>query len=175
MSVDNDQSAMRGILVEPGSFQYQWVEPSKGTPTVQGYNITWQYATTELDFRAIQIPAGAISGINLVTYPGVLGVALKLTGAVESSLTGVSIDASFAGFGAFDSATPFEAGEATDFSILDGVTVVPFTMSQDPAGTYVFVYDTPLTGGEVLTISLVAPSTTDKPFKGLNTVTTTAS
>ena len=177
MAVDCDNSAMRGILVEPGSFQYQWIEPSKGTPTVQGYNITWQYGTTELDYKAIQIAAANISGINLVTYPGVLGVTLSLTGGVAASTTGVSIDATFAGFGSFDSATPFEAGVATDFSVYNETTAasVSFTLSQDPSGTYVIVFDSAQTSSDVLTISLLSPSTTDKPFKGVNTISTTVS
>ena len=173
MSVDQDQSAMRGIIVEPGSFQFQWIEPSKGTPTVQGYNLTWQFSTTELDQRLIQIPASDIDGINLTTYPGVLGVAMKLTGPVEASTTGVSIDAAFSGFGSFGKPTPFEAGVAADFSILNGITPVTFTLTQDTSGTYVIVFDSAQTALDVLVISLVAPSTTDKPFKGLNTVTTT--
>jgi len=123
----------------------------------------------------IQIPSSKIVGINLTTYPGVLGVALKLTGAVEASTTGVSIDASFSGFGSFGNPTPFEAGVAADFSILNGITPVPFTLTQNPSGTYVIVFDSAQTSLDVLVVSLVAPSTTDKPFKGLNTVTTTVS
>jgi hypothetical protein len=175
IAVDADHTAIRGVYVEPGTFQYQWAEPSKGTPTVQGYNITFQYGVTELDYRMVEIPSTSIDGINLVSYPGVLGVALELTGGVAATVSGVSVDASFAGFGPFADATPFEAGEASDFSVINVTNagaVVPFTLTQDPAGTYVIVFDSAQTLADELAISLVAPSTTNKPFKGLNTITT---
>jgi hypothetical protein len=123
----------------------------------------------------IQINASDISGINLTTYPGVLGVSLKLTGDVAASVSGVSVDAAFKGFGSFGSATPYEAGEMADFSIINETNagaVVPFTLTQTPSGTYVIVFDAAQTLLDVLTISLVAPSVTGKSFVGLNTIST---
>lgn len=171
----NDDGSMRPIRVLTGSWDPIQQEPIKGTPTIQGWNLTFQVDIPEEDALLIEAETGNITGIDLNTEPGIIGVELAIN--TTATVNNVVVDAFYGLYQTFGGSSPFVGGDTTDFTVFNvtaSSAVVLTSATQNPDGTYDLAFAAPVTLADELEISITAPSTTNKPFRGINTVTSTA-